>query len=115
MIVGDFNADALVSLAHVAANGKLRDEKYGSKTIGLMTIDPIAEQAEKNPLLKPLSDIGIVAVSPNTLLIGSPPYLRAAIDSSTSTKRIDPERLRFFAARSGSLDQRCRLSSHGFQ
>ena len=40
---GDFSADSLLVLARMASQGKLRDEKYGDKTMGLMTIDPIAK------------------------------------------------------------------------
>ena len=49
---GDFSADSLLVLARMAASGKLRDEKYGTKTLGLMTIDPVVKMAEQNPLLK---------------------------------------------------------------
>ena len=31
---GDFSAEALMGLARMASQGKLRDEKYGNKTIG---------------------------------------------------------------------------------
>jgi hypothetical protein len=90
---GDFSADALLMLAHMAAQGKLRDEKYGSKTLGLMTIDPIAKEAEKNPMLKSFTEVGIVALNGNTIAAGSPGYLRAAVDAADGKERITTEAL----------------------
>lgn len=92
---GDFNADSLLGIARMASQGKLRDEKYGSKTIGLMTIDDIAKESEKTPLLKAFSEIGVVALNANTLAAGSPGYLRAAIDAGEGKGRISPEALNF--------------------
>jgi hypothetical protein len=85
---GDFSAEALLGLARMASKGKLRDEKYGNKTIGLMTIDPIARESEKNPLLKSFTELGVVALNANTLATGSPGYLRAAIDAADGKDRI---------------------------
>ena len=90
---GDFSADALLMLAHMAAQGKLRDEKYGSKTMGLMTIDPVAKEAEKNPYLKAFSEVAIVSLNANTIAAGTPGYLRAAIDSADGKERITTEAL----------------------
>jgi hypothetical protein len=105
---GDFSAEALLGLARMASQGKLRDEKYGDKTIGLMTIEPIAKESEKNPLLKSFTELGVVALSANTLATGSPGYLRAAIDAAEGKERInmaalnslvrDPNALVSFAA-----------------
>ena len=85
---GDFSAEALMGLARMASQGKLRDEKYGNKTIGLMTIEPIAKESERNPLLKSFTELGVVALSANTLATGSPGYLRAAIDAGDGKERI---------------------------
>jgi hypothetical protein len=90
---GDFSAEALIGLARVASGGKLRDEKYGSKTIGLMTIDPIAKESEKTPLLKSFSEFGVVALNANTIATGSPGYLREAIDASEGRGHISKEAL----------------------
>jgi hypothetical protein len=105
---GDFSAEALLGLARMASQGKLRDEKYGNKTIGLMTIEPIAKESEKNPLLKSFTELGVVALNANTLATGSPGYLRAAIDAGEGKERInmaalnslvrDPNALVSFAA-----------------
>ena len=88
---GDFSADSLLVLARMASGGKLRDEKYGNKTIGLMTIDPIVKESEKTPLLRSFTEIGVVALNANTIASGSPGYLRAAIDAGEGKERISAE------------------------
>lgn len=85
---GDFSADSLLTLAKLAAGEKLRDEKYGSKTLGVMTIDPIVKEAEKNPILRAYSEIGIVGLNQTTIAVGSIPYLKAAIDAGAGNGRI---------------------------
>ncbi len=90
---GDFNSESLMGLARMASEGKLRDEKYGTKTLGLMTIDPIAKEAEKNPILKSFSEVGIVPLNATTIGIGSTAYLKAAIDAEEGNKRISAESL----------------------
>lgn len=90
---GDFSAESLIGLARVASNGKLRDEKYGSKTLSLMTIDPVAKEAEKNPMLKSFSVVAIGPLNATTLAVGTPAYLRAAIDAGEGNGRISSERL----------------------
>ena len=90
---GDFSADSLLALARTASQGKLRDEKYGNKTMGLMTIEPIAKESEKTPLLKSFTEVGIVALNANTIAAGSPGYLRAAIDAADGKGRVSTEAL----------------------
>lgn len=90
---GDFSAEALMTLARMASGGKLRDEKYGSKTLGLMTIDPMVKEAEKNPLLKAFTEVGLVTLNGNTIAAGTPGYLRAAIDAGDGKERISADTL----------------------
>jgi hypothetical protein len=90
---GDFSSDSLIMLARMASQGKLRDVKYGTKTLGLMTIDPIVKEAEKNPFLKSFSEVGIVTLNANTIAAGTPAYLKAAIDAGDGKERISPETL----------------------
>jgi len=85
---GDFSAESLIVLARMATDGKLRDEKYGTRTMGLITIDPIVKEAEKNPFLKSLTEMGIVSLNANTIAAGTPSYLRAAADASDGKERI---------------------------
>lgn len=90
---GDFSAEALITMARMASGGKLRDEKYGNKTIGLMTIDPLVKEAEKNPILKSFTEMGVVVLNGNTIAAGSPRYLRAAIDAGEGKERISTQTL----------------------
>jgi len=90
---GDFSADSLLALARTASQGKLRDEKYGNRMMGLMTIEPIAKESEKTPLLKSFTEVGIVALNANTIATGSPGYLRAAIDAADGKGRVSTEAL----------------------
>lgn len=100
---GDFSADSLLVLARMATQGKLRDEKYGTKTLGLMTIDPVAKMAEKNPLLKSFTEVGIVSLNANTIAVGTPGYLRAAIDAGDGKGRISTETLNSLVRDSNAL------------
>ena len=90
---GDFSSDALMVLARMASQGKLREEKYGNKTLGLMTIDPVVKEAEKNPILKAFTEVGVVTLTPNSIAVGSPSYLRAAVDAGEGKDRITAETL----------------------
>ena len=89
VVGGDFNANALFSLAELTLQNRTRTEKHGSKTIALMRVDPIAAQAEKMPMLKSLSEIGGVVLNDNTLAIGNLPYLKSAVEAAEGTGRIN--------------------------
>jgi hypothetical protein len=58
-----------------------------------MRIDPIAKEAEKNPFLRSFSEVGVVALSGNSLAAGTPAYLRSAIDAADGKGRISMETL----------------------
>lgn len=94
VVGGDFSSDSLLTLARLALQQlKTRDEKYGSKTLTLVTIDAIAQAAEKNPLLKSFAEVGIVPLSANTIAIGTTAYLKAAVDAVDGQGRISAESL----------------------
>jgi hypothetical protein len=94
VVGGDFSADSLLTLARLTLQQqKTRDEKYGSKTLTLVTIDPIAQAAEKNPLLKSFVELGIVPLNANTIAIGTTAYLKAAVDAADGQGRISAESL----------------------
>jgi hypothetical protein len=93
VVGGDFNANALFSLAELTLQNRVRMEKHGAKTIALMKVDPIAEQAVKMPMLKSLSEIGGVVLNDNTVAIGNLPYLKSAIDAADGTGRVNPATL----------------------
>jgi hypothetical protein len=85
---GDFSADSMITLAGLYLQDRARNEKYGSKTLTIMKIDPIAEEAAKNSLLKPYVEMGVVALNANTLAVGNINYLKAAVDASEGNGRI---------------------------
>jgi hypothetical protein len=88
VIGGDFSSDSLLTLGQLYLQDKVRVEKYGSKTITLMKIDPIAAEAEKNPILKSFTEIGVVPLTANSLAIGNLRYLKSAIDAAEGNGRI---------------------------
>jgi hypothetical protein len=88
VIGGDFSSDSLLTLGQLYLQDKVRTEKYGSKTITLMKVDPIAAEAEKNPILKPFAEVGVVPLTANSLAIGNLRYLKAAIDAADGNGRI---------------------------
>ncbi len=90
---GDFSADSLLTVARLSLQQKARDEKYGEKTITLVTIDELAKAAEKNPLLRSFSELGLVSLNANTLAIGNISYLKAAVDAGEGKGRITTEAL----------------------
>jgi hypothetical protein len=88
VIGGDFSSDSLLTIGQLYLQDKLRAEKYGSKTITLIKVDPIAVEAEKNPILKPFAEVGVVPLSSNSLAIGNVRYLKSAIDAADGKGRI---------------------------
>lgn len=90
---GDFSADSLLALAKGALGDKLRDQTYGAKTLSLMTVDPLVKEAEKNPMLKSFTEIGVVPLNSSTIAVGTTPYLKAAVDAAAGNGRISPESL----------------------
>jgi hypothetical protein len=93
VVSGDFDGMALLKLAQEAAKEKLHSESYGAKTIYLISIDEIARQAEKTPMLKSLSEIAFVLLDGNTLAVGTTAYVKAAVDARDGKNRISPDLL----------------------
>lgn len=79
---GDFSSDSLMTLAQTFLQDKVRIEKHGSKSIALVKVDPLAAEAEKNPILKPFTELGVVPLSANSMAIGNLRYLKSAIDAA---------------------------------
>ncbi|HKO96915.1 MAG TPA: hypothetical protein VJU86_07985 [Pyrinomonadaceae bacterium] len=100
---GDFSAESLIGLARMATQGQMRDETYGGKTLGLMKIDPIAKEAEKNPFLRGFSEVGVVALTGSSLAAGTPAYLRSAIDAADGKGRISMDTLNSLVRDSNAL------------
>ena len=90
---GDFDGGALLQVAREAAKGKLREETYNSKTLNLITIDDIATQAQKTPILKSLSEVGVVLLNGDTIAMGTTSYVKAAVDAAAGHGRISQDLL----------------------
>ncbi len=90
---GDFSADALVELARLAGGDTLREEVYGEKKLALFTIDPLVKEAEKYEILKSFAEVAITPLSSSTVGIGTPSYIKAAVDAEQGQGRINPETL----------------------
>ena len=85
---GDLSADSLMTMVQLALQEKAREETHGARKIAIMRIDPIAEAAEKNPLLKSFSEIGFTALNTNTIAVGTVGYVKAAVDAANGEGRI---------------------------
>src|ERR1700752_914322 len=85
---GDFSSDSLLTTAKLYLQDKLRDEKYGSKTLTIMKVDEIATAAVANPLLKSYVELGAVPLTSNSIAIGNLNYLQAAVDAADGKGRI---------------------------
>jgi hypothetical protein len=85
VVGGDFSSESLISLAQLTLQDKLLSEKHGSKNIFSMPIEPLALEAQKNPILKPYVTVAAAALSPNSLAIGNYDYIKAAVDASEGT------------------------------
>jgi hypothetical protein len=77
---GSFSSAAMVAAGRVASNGKYREEKYHDKTIYVFTLD------ESIKLLGVfnfrISELAVSPLDANTLALGDPSGVRAAIDVS---------------------------------
>ena len=85
---GDFSSESLMSLGQLYLQDKARVEKHGSKSITVLKLDSVAAQAEKMPMLKAYSEVGIVPLSGNSVAIGNLSYLRSAVDAADGNGRI---------------------------
>jgi len=88
VISGDFSSDSILTVARLSLQDKVRDEKYGARTLAIMKIDPVAAAAEKNPLLKSFAEIGFAPLNSSTIAVGNIGYLKAAMDAFDGTGRI---------------------------
>jgi len=85
---GTFDAKALVAAGRIAANGKYREEKYRGATILVFSInDQMKLLGLWDMRLKVLA---VCVLDPNSLAIGSPSGVRAAIEAG-KTGRANPE------------------------
>ncbi|HZH32623.1 MAG TPA: hypothetical protein VEY11_17795 [Pyrinomonadaceae bacterium] len=96
IVRGSFSADALLSGARMMGQGMYTEETVGTKTINVFNLNPPATaggDAKQSSKKFPIDQIAATALDANTLTIGTPGYLRDAIDVSTggSRPRLRPE------------------------
>jgi hypothetical protein len=98
VVRGSFNANSLLMLARTLAGGqaKLREEPYGAKSLLIMDLrgEPKPDagtgdgggadnSAQRSPM--PFPEMAAVALDANTLVVGVPAYVKAAIDSESGS------------------------------
>lgn len=90
---GDFSADALLTLARVAAgtqNISVREENYVGKPIQVFDVVSRGQGGEgaapggegAKPPSFPFKEVAAVSLDAHTLVVGVPGYVRAAVDAS---------------------------------
>jgi hypothetical protein len=88
---GDFSADSLLLLAKMISPGKPRDEKYGGKNMSVFEIEDLKREAAKNPLAGAYSELAITSLNVTTIALGTPAYVKAAIDAGEGRGRISSD------------------------
>ncbi len=100
LIKGDFNADALLSLVRMAMPNNVTEEAYGARTINIFRMTPPAQppaegDAQQQPSADgtappksppPFNELAVVAFDANTVVVGVPDYVRAAVDAESKTE-----------------------------
>jgi hypothetical protein len=91
IVRGAFNADSLLSLARIGMEGKLREEKYGSRSINVFKLSEVMGQADAKSLPIGTNDLAVSALDGGTLALGTLPYVKATIDAEAGQRRASPE------------------------
>ena len=76
---GSFNAGAITTSVRAAANGKSREEKYHGATITIINVDD--DLKLMGLLTVRLDELAICVLDQNSLALGTPANVRAAIDA----------------------------------
>jgi hypothetical protein len=86
---GSFNPGVLAAAGRIAAKGKYQETKHGGKTVYVFNLN---EQIKMFGILKMrVGELAMSVLDANTLVVGEPAGVRAAIDASTGRGRISPE------------------------
>ncbi len=94
---GDFDANALIEFAKRETNGKIAEQSYGGKTI-------YSEPPPEPPKKRSERETPAFAVlDANTLLVGDLAQVRATIDASGGTGRIEPALVQHATQNSNAL------------
>jgi hypothetical protein len=90
---GTFRPDALVAAGRLAAGNKFSEQKYGGKSVYVFAVN---DEVKLFGLLKThVSDLAMSVLDQNTLAVGEPDAVRAAIDAQGGRGRIDQGLLNF--------------------
>jgi hypothetical protein len=90
---GTFRAEALVSAARAAAKGGFAEQTHGGKTVYVATIN---DQLKLFGLARMhVRELAFAVLDPNTLALGEPEDVRAAIDAQAGRGRADMSLLNF--------------------
>lgn len=90
---GTFRTEALVAAARTAAKGSLAEQTYAGKTVYVATIN---DQLKLFGLAKMhVRELAFAVLDPNTLALGEPEDVRAAIDAQAGRGRADMSVLNF--------------------
>ncbi len=84
---GTFNAGALVAAGRILSKGQYKLERYAGKDVHIFSIN---NQVKFFGILKMhVRDLAMCALDANTLAIGEPGAVRAAIDAQAGKNRVD--------------------------
>src|SRR5215212_5334739 len=90
---GRFRAEALVAAARAAAKGGLAEQTHGGKTVYVATIN---DRLKLFGLARMhVRELAFAVLDPNTLALGEPEDVRAAIDAHAGRGRADMSPLNF--------------------
>jgi hypothetical protein len=90
---GRFRADALVASARTASKGALAEQQYGGKTVYVSSIN---DRIKLFGLVKShVRELAFAVLDANTLALGEPEDVRAAIDAQAGRGRADMTVLNF--------------------
>ena len=87
---GTFNAGSIVALGRIAAGGRYQETKHGGKTVHTFSLN---DRIKLLGMFVRISDLSMSVIDANTLVIGEPAGVRAAIDASAGRGRVSAEML----------------------
>lgn len=86
---GTFNAGALAAAGRLASKGQYQESKHGGKTVYVFTLNDHIKLFGIAPRLS-VKQLGMSVLDANTLALGDPEAVRAAIDAQGGRGRISP-------------------------
>ncbi|WP_352432030.1 hypothetical protein [Pyrinomonas sp.] len=96
---GKFNAGTMLAAGRLAAKGKYREEQHQGRSIYIFTIENQTKLLGLFPAR--LGEVAVAEIDANTLALGTPSRVRAALIAQQGTGRVDGE-LVALATRNGN-------------